>query len=480
MAFWEVWSKRRGALCFVLLGLLGFALTIYLCAPGYMSADSGDQLEQARNLRFRDDNPVLMALLWRFTDQVIEGPLGMLLFTSALHWAALGVVCWVIDGPLWARAGALVGVGFYPPTFANIPAIWKDTLTQTALMAAVACLILPIRRWQVVRYALALMFFVIGLGARHNAAAGLWPLIALPLLQLPVLLQRPKWLRLLVAFAASLVVTLLLTVGLDRSLSPLAKRTDFWQMIPVFDLAGMSVIVGENLVDPESGVLTPGMGVKEMRRFYQVNYVPRLYYCMAFRGRRCVPLFRQTADPEALAALSDNWRRAILAHPMAYFQHRREVVKALLGIENGAPGTFYMWGAPHHPVAASYPPPERAVRLFNWIDGQCTKLWFKPWLYVLIGIILIPVTFFNYQRSPARDAPGQALSVFPLLLVLSGLSYMLGLFVSTGSGPYRYTVWTSFCIVVALAATVVPLLGRGWVRRHGHVSAPGSSRPLAA
>jgi hypothetical protein len=51
-----------------------------------------------------------------------------------------------------------------------------------------------------------------------------------------------------------------------------------------------------------------------------------------------------------------------------------------------------------------------------------------------------------------------------LMLLLSGLSYMLGLFVSTGSAGYRYTVWSMFCVVLAIAASALPAIKRRWVR----------------
>jgi hypothetical protein len=49
-----------------------------------------------------------------------------------------------------------------------------------------------------------------------------------------------------------------------------------------------------------------------------------------------------------------------------------------------------------------------------------------------------------------------------MVFLLSGLSYMLGLFIVTGSAPYRYTVWTSLCVVVALAILIIPAIE--WAR----------------
>jgi hypothetical protein len=333
--------------------------------------------------------------------------------------------------------------------------ICKDSLMQAALVAAASVLILPTARWKIARYVLALLLFTIAIGARHNASTGVWPLLALPLLSFPVLRARPRWLRLLAASAASLVLTYALTVGVDRVTSPLAEKTEFWQMLAVFDLAGTSVRAGKLLVEPETGVLTEGMGLDEIRPLYQPVYGARLYYCIPFQGRRCVPLFRLTTDPQQLHALARNWLHAIVENPVAYFKHRRTVVKSLLGIKTGAPGAFYYSGVPHHPLGAVYPPSDRAARTYTWIDSQVPKLWFQPWVYVLMGCLLLPVALiWHFRGGP----------VLPALFVLSGLSYELGLFGAVSSTPYRYGVYTIFCVVLALVLAAISIAPAVWAR----------------
>jgi hypothetical protein len=441
-------------------------------APGFMSRDSGDQLAQARSLELWDDHPVMMALIWHVTDRVFPGPMGFFALVAAIYWSGLSVLFAALDGPLVARVLGALLVGFFPPGFINIPIICKDDLMQAGMVAAVGCLALPTARWKPFRYVLAGVLLIIALAARHNAATGVWPLLALPLLALPVLARHSRWLRLLVASVASLALTFALTVGVDRALSPLSHKTEFWQMIPVFDLAGMSVHAGEVLVEPESGVLTAGMGLDHIRSFYQPNYMNRLYYCMPVGKKRCVPLFRRTQDPERLAALSDNWLRAIVSHPRAYLEHRWAVVKSLIGIEQGAPGAFYYSGKPHHALAKGYPPRRLAVKTFAWFDRQVDTFWFHPWVYCLLGCALLPVTLRHYLRGGA---------FLPLAFILSGLSYMFGLFITTGSAPYRYTVWTTFSVVVAIAALVIPALPK--LRRKAAPVMPAStaaSTPIIA
>lgn len=466
----NVFSARRGLLTFVMLGVLALAITLWIWAPGMMSRDSGDQLEQARSLQLRDDHPVMMALLWHYTDKVLPGPLGLFALDVGLYWAGLTLLFWAIEGPLVARAMGLCVVGFWLPGFVNHPHVCKDGLMQAAIVAAVGCLVVPTARWRAARYVLALLLFTVAIGARHNASSAAWPLLSLPLLALPVLRARARWLRLIAASAVGLVLSYALTVGVDRATSPFAQKTEFWQMLPVFDLAGMSVHEGKVLVDPAAGVLTKGMGLEEIRRFYQPTYGARLYYCMAFRGKRCVPVFRHTTNPKQLEALAHNWLQAVVEHPIAYLKHRRPVVESLLGIKEGAPGAFYWKGEPHHPLAADYPPSALAARTYSWIDSQVPKLWFQPWVYVLLGCLLLPVTLIRYFRGA---------SVLPALFLLSGLSYMLGLFIAVGSTPYKYGVYTTFCVVLALVLAIIPVVPGAWAKLRRIVARrrPGNEPP---
>jgi hypothetical protein len=94
--------------------------------------------------------------------------------------------------------------------------------------------------------------------------------------------------------------------------------------------------------------------------------------------------------------------------------------------------------------------------------------WFHPWLYLLIGCILLPVTLRLHLRGG---------SVLPALFVLSGLSYMLGLFVAIGSTPYKYTVWTTFSVVLALALISIPSSGH-WLERFKRAARRSPTRSL--
>jgi hypothetical protein len=451
MWFSRVVSRPVNAATFAVLASAAFAITLYLAAPGFMAPDSGAQLEQAREFAFRDDHPVAMALIWHYTDRLIPGPLGMMLLMTGLYWGGLGALFAALPGPLLPRVVAFILIGLHPPSSSNLPAVWKDTLMQGALVAAIPCLMISSARFRAARYAAAGVLLLVGIGSRHNAAAAVWPLLAMPLIAHPLLrAYRLRW-RWLIASTLAVAITLGLTFGLGKALEPLSERTEFWQMVPVFDLAGMSLAANEVLVDPASGVLTPGMGVREIRYKYHPMWMNSLYYCLPFAGKRCVPLFRRVFEPEKLSHLVRNWWTAIATHPGAYLAHRAKVSKGVLAITIGAPGIYYADGEPYTHFARDYPPPRRAIRLMTWIDSQVPRLWFRPWLYLCLCGALLPISIVRHARG------GPAL---PVALSLSGLSYMLGVLITAGSSDYRYSVWTILCSMLCLATTILSLVAR--------------------
>lgn len=441
--------RTREFLVFAIVGGAAFALTLYLTAPGWMSRDSGVQLAQARSLELLDDHPPLMALIWHFTDRALPGPLGMLVLMAALYWTGLTALFASLSGPLAVRVIALLGVGAYPPAAANLPCIWKDNLMQGALLVGLACLAIAGARRAKLRgllRALALLTFLVALGVRHNAAAAVWPFLMLPLLELPLLPRTAAPLRWLAAAAASLLLTLALTIGVGKAIEPLATKTEFWQIVPVFDLAGMSLAAGRVLVEPETGVLTRRMGLREIAAKYNPRYVNSLYYCLPFEGKRCVPVFRRTLEATNLARLRSNWMRAIYQHPGAYLQHRWRVAERLLG--DGAPGLYYVGPTPHTEVARDYPPPERTRRLLSWIDTQFGSLWFLPVVYLVLSLGLLPVAISRHRRGA---------SPLPVFILMSGLSYIASCVLTTGASDFRYVVWMIACSVLALGVLIATL-----------------------
>jgi hypothetical protein len=443
-------SARREAVTFAVLGLLSLGLTLYLCAPGYFGPDSRSQFQQARDFNFSDDHPVLMALVWHYLDRILPGPLGMLVLTNVLYWAGLSALFWLLPGPIGWRALGFLVVGFLPPGFSTLPIVYKDPLMHGALFVAVACVVPHTRRALATRLALGAVCVLLAVGVRHNGAAAAWPFLALPFMRLQVVARLRPWLRLLVGSVAGLLLAFAMATGVDHALAPLSKPTEFWQTVPKYDLAGMSLHAGELLVDPDSPVFAKGMGLEELRQQFNVDYSGTLYQCIRVRNRGCVPLFRFTRDPDELARLSHNWLSAIAEHPGAYLAHRWDLTRAMLTVNASGKELYYLSTAPHSNFVQQYLPSERLLWVLSFMERHIRFTAYSPWVYVVLGLLLLPFTLRHFHREGAP---------LPLLFLLSGGAYLLSILVGASSSTYRYCVWTILCTLLSLFAFALDGIG---------------------
>src|SRR5215471_15427009 len=115
---------------------LGIALTVACFYPGYMSSDSVDQLGQARSGVFNDWHPPLMSFVWRFTDQIIPGPLGMLILNNVLFWSGIALICYRCLEE--SAAPAIAVLGLLPPVFGQLSTVWKDVAFGASMIFAFA------------------------------------------------------------------------------------------------------------------------------------------------------------------------------------------------------------------------------------------------------------------------------------------------------------------------------------------------------
>jgi hypothetical protein len=362
---------------------------------------------------------------------------------------------WALPGPIGWRAFGLLGIGFFPPGFCLLPMVYKDPLMHGALLLGVGCVALPTRRALPARLVASGLCFLLATGVRHNAAAAVWPFLALPFMRLQVLARLRRSFRLVVASIAGLVLAFAMTWGAERALAPLSRKTEFWQTVPVYDLAGMSLRAGELLVEPDSPVFASGMGLAEIQRLFRVNFGNALYWCVPVSGRGCVHLFKLTRDRHELEQLSRNWLSAIAEHPAAYLEHRWKLAREMLTVNTSGWDIYALDGAPHGPFAKQYPPTERLLRILSFFERHIWSVVYSPWVYVILSLLLLPVTLRRYLRTGAP---------LPLLFVLSGSAYLLSNLVGAIASDYRYSVWTILCTLLALF--MIATHGIGALRLH--------------
>ena len=411
------------------LALIGFWLVWWVYRPGFMSVDSVVQLGEARSGEFTDFHPPILALIWRYLDQLWPGPIGMLVLLDGLFWLGLAVFFRLLRWPLWARGCALLLAGLQPAVFMVLGTIWKDTLMQAALIAASSAILLAgpggRRLWW---WAAALPLMFVGIAARHNGVVAAWPLLALPVFHLPYI---ARWRRLW-QLAASLAVGLLLALTLRQGSSLLSRKiaapVEYWQHTPIYDLVGMSLQLNELLITPEGGILKPGVTLARLRQVYDPRDHLRLYHCAR---KKCTPALERTSDPEKLRLLGESWKRAIVAHPRAYLAHRWLVFRELLRFEGRT--VDLSTGISRNRLGVPLQRSEAGTQVVQLLRGLPSFPFYATWLYGLLECALLAFGAFDYFK---RGQP------FCLCLSFSGLLYLLTFFFATGAPDFRYSAWT--------------------------------------
>jgi hypothetical protein len=419
------WIGRHVAGWHVLVG--GWLVFLVYCFPGYMSYDSGVQLEQARGLQpMTNWHPPVMAHLWKLCDAIIAGPFLMLVLQSG---ALLVGMYLILRRQLSERGAALAAalILISPPVITPMGVIWKDSQMAGFLMLGIALLARQTRASIVAGCVLVWL----GTAQRHNAAAATLPILVLLFVWKDGI---AGWRR----YALAGAVWLAITISAAMANSLLAEQNE-----DVFASLAMNDIVGvirfqPGYTDADVRADAPGLPwkqdtdlVKRAHKLYAANMT-----WLDVAGEDGVFWYPKT--PEHSAAVAAAWRNMILEHPLAYLRHRVSVFLAELRITKRH--NFYIWAA-----FTDYP--DRSARLKHdasfswmqlaWIDALVllahTPVYWA-WIYYVLGLILVWLC--------RRDRVA-------LTVAVSGIMCQSGLFIAAPAIDYRYSHWMVTCTIVA-------------------------------
>src|SRR5947208_11482871 len=115
-------------LVITLLAAAGFALTVLVLYPGYLTNDATYVYGFMKDWRFGDWQSPLMSMLWWVIDPISPGPGSMFLLVAFSYWLGFA-----LTGIALARRSALLGVvvpliALVPPAFMMLAMIWRDML----------------------------------------------------------------------------------------------------------------------------------------------------------------------------------------------------------------------------------------------------------------------------------------------------------------------------------------------------------------
>jgi hypothetical protein len=415
--------------------------------PGFMSYDSVKQLVQARSGELGNWHPPLMAWLWSVLDSIVAGPALMLILQTGLFMIGLFAVIRRYAAPMRA-AVVSAAVFLFPPVFAPLSVIWKDSLMAAVLVCAVAGLASQARLARVLGW----LGLVAVAALRHNAPILIVPIAAM-LVPLPE--RGPTWRRRALGAGVGVAVSiagLLVSRGLTR-----VDEHPFANMIAMPDVAAV-IATSEAMPDAEVRALLGDVPLAVARdvqaRLRAIDADDTDWQPLSVGEQHVFELV--TTDAQA-AAMTSAWRRAIAEHPGRYLAHRMVLLGKVLGWTHRRPIPYVTPLSENRDVIAvagevrSYSGFQRAVG--RVLLRLSRNIMFWPMLYVVLGIGLLVILW----RDPLQRG-----------LLLGALGYELALFfASPGGQEHRYSHWMITCVVIAAAVRLLGVARGGQADRSG-------------
>ncbi|WP_195880837.1 hypothetical protein [Methylomonas albis] len=317
--------------------------------PGFMCYDAVNQILEAREGLFSDWHPPLMAIIWRFTDNIMPGPAGMLFLQLGLVWAGAYLTFHAFFRPYGGRVAALLlGILlFLPPLFGISGAILKDMLMWGGLFTAfgIAGHIKNDNkqnpRLAFRLFALTVLVLWLAILIRHNAFFATIPILSFAIF---CLYRQNSVFGLVRSAVSAAALALALFVATGAINNRLADRHTYpWIANASFDIAGVIKRLEDKgrqqaIFDQLASSLNSTGSVEPLLK----AYTP-MYWREVFRTKPPtlqLPTNSMESQIHGFESLSDLqrqalhtlWIQTILAEPVLWLRHRLAVSKYVLGL----------------------------------------------------------------------------------------------------------------------------------------------------
>ncbi len=468
------WQRgSRTILVMLLVALLGAALTAAAYWPGLMTWDSMREYREGLSGDIDDWHPPVVEWLWGRLARVVPGPAPMLVLQLALYWGGLWLLAAEVRRAARERLGwAVLACGFLPLAMALMGAILKDSLMAGALLVAAGLLAVRLRGgggW-VVAFAIAALLFAATL--RFNAFAACLPLLV-------VLLPRAWWRTWPRLIATSIVATAALMAAMpiaNRLIG--AKPSGVELSLVIFDLGGITEHAGVDVFPHQ-------LGVADAVRVNHRCYRPDKWDSYSDWVDPVCPLgFTAWNDRVAPAGVKPYpfWLRAVIAHPLAYAEHRLThfaINTRLVPIADSVERPVQVEGPPNDWGYHVTPNPAlHAIDAMTVASAHTPLGWPILWIALALGALVVgtgpgpgpgsspvraepveahEVHALRHARGERSEDRTDLVSALTVPLALSSILYGCGYLVFSVAVELRYHLWTE---LAALLATV--LVAREW------------------
>jgi hypothetical protein len=425
--------------------IAAFVVMLVYAFPGQMTRDSLDHLREARLGVYTDSHPPFINLLFKVSDAIVAGPIGMLLLQNLLLLAGLYAILKVLFAP---RRAAWIAAAIYisPPVLPVMAVIWKDCFMAGFLAVGLAGLLSPRRS----RRLWGLAALCAATAMRYNAFGATLPLIVL-------LFEWRPGMHWLARYATALALWLVVTFAAFTVNSALTDRPmHFWHSsLAVFDIVGTYANVEDEIPDAQMLAELEGTGLlidRDIQATMRTLYSPRTFFPIILDPKLklwSLPISGFQPAPQAQRdAIARAFWHVVTTHPRAYASHRLAAAAAPLDLEsrrrryiNKRAPTYLEYAQELGLSTASSVVQGRFMWTYYWISRGTPLL--VPWVYLVLSLLLLPMAMRQ------RDV---------IAILLSGLVIESSLLFLAHSTDYRYSHWM-------VISTILSAIFVG-VRRH--------------
>jgi hypothetical protein len=450
----HAWRRLSRVVPILLAVAAGYALTLLVFYPGYVTIDASYVYADAKAQRFGDWQSPAMAALWGLIDPVAPGSLSMFLLIATLYWLGFGMLAFMAARrSLWLGLVTVL-LALLPPAFFFIGMIWRDVLFAVIwLAAAVLAFAVADRgaRLRIPVQALALILVAFGVLLRPNAVA------AAPILAAYVAWPMrfdPK--QSAFVFVPALVFFFALVPAVYYGILHAHRQNPLHQIL-VFDLGGTTRFTGENQFpvawSADQTELLRGKCYDPVR-WDTYWHMPPCPFVMERLERRGDTIF-------GTPRLTEAWWRAVSGHPVAYLTHRATFMRQFLTRSNLVL-PVWDWLDP----ASAYGHRRYFRPLVALHDRLHPTLLFRPGLWLALAGA---VAAFAWR---ARSTPAGA---FAVGVTASAIVYVASFFVLGVAADFRYAYW---CVLATLAGAMAAVLAQ-YDRRERAAGRGSTIKPAA-
>jgi hypothetical protein len=411
--------------------------------PGIMTWDAITQLDQATRDYLEDWHPPVMAWIWRQFIPLLPGPAPMFLLQLLLYSAGFALTAgWALARKRYGLAIALATGSLSPITIGLMAAVLKDCLMLGALLAATGLFLWSEhdrRQWTRTMSMILLLF---ASTLRFNAFLACFP-IATALM--PDAFRRTR--ARLIATALAAIAALLLAMPLANRLLN-AQPSGVELSLIIFDLGGITEHSGADAFPP----LKVGDAVAANHHCYSSD---KWDYYSSWSTRPCAITFDnvrasfEASDTNPIAF----WIRAIVAHPIAYIEHRLDHLNIntlfliRMPLTSSVPKQIpNIWNYSVRPNVV-----QGIVDKAAWLHANTPLGWPICWLALAVSTLMVG------HRLPSRGV------IVPI--ASSALAYGLGYAVLSVSSEIRYHLWTMAGTWIAAAIAMSDIWNGASVKR---------------